>query len=69
MKYYKKTPDWGFRRNATKFGSEEWDDMRVQKGNDWKNIGKHRRMLDYIIQVQDVTNKEMNEAPTGVSRS
>ena len=40
-----------------------------KKGNDRKNIGKHGRILDYIIQVQDVTNKEMNETPTGVSRS
>ena len=40
-----------------------------KKGNDRKNIGKRRRTLDYIIQVQGITSKEMDETPTGVSRS
>ena len=40
--------------------------MRVQKR---KNIRKHQKMLEYIKQVQDIRDKEMNETPTGVSRS
>ena len=40
--------------------------MRVPKR---KNIGKHRKMLEYIKQVQDIRDREMNETPTGVSRS
>ena len=34
-----------------------------------KNIGKHWKMLEYIKQVQDIRDKEMNETPTRVSRS
>ena len=40
--------------------------MRVPKR---KNIGKHRKTSEYIKQVQDIRDKEMDETPTGVSRS
>ena len=67
--YYDKILDWRFRRRCYKSGSEKQDDMRVQKGKHWKNIRKHQRTSDYIIQVQDMRNKEMNETPTRVCRS
>ena len=40
--------------------------MRVPKR---KNIGKHQKTSEYIKRVQDIRDKEMNETPTGVSRS
>ena len=67
--YYKKTPDQRFGEGATKSGSEKPDDMKAQKRKHQKNTRKHRSILDYIIQVQDMRNKETNETPTRVYRS
>ena len=43
--------------------------MRVPKRKTLENIGKHWKTLEYIKRVQDLRDKEMDETPTGVSRS
>ena len=66
---YKKTLDWSFGRKCYGSRLERQDDIRVHNRKHQKNIRKHWRTSDYIIQVQDIRNKEMSETPTGVPRS
>ena len=61
-----KTPDRSFRRKATKSRLEE---QELHESPKKENIGKCRKMSEYIKRVQDIRDKEMNETPTGVSRS
>ena len=66
MTYYVKTPDRSFRRKTTKSGLEE---LGLHESPKKENIGKHWKTSEYIKRVQDIRDKEMDETPTGVSRS